>query len=253
MSRHVTAAVLLVVVLQACSGPNRATVDADSNDAVWTATSIIDRIVLPEPPGAITATADLSIQSPLYTGNVTVHIRHRAGDSMLVAFAVRGLGIEAARLLITPDSFFLYNRIEREITAGASTNALLPAIFSPADAMIRLLGLIKPDKQNAWKLTETSDGIVLRDAENHEQWIIDPSIGRVLSYERAVPSGQLAEGLYFAEFGPVGNALYPKRVTYRSPLRATNGLLQFRLLDFTDDVSGMALRAPEGIKHTILE
>lgn len=253
MTVRITAMLALAWILQACTGPTRMTTDSNDPAGIMSVESVIDQIVLPEPPEALTATADLSIQSPLYTGGTTAHLKHRLGDSILVSLTVRGLGIEAARLLVTSDSFFLYNRIDKELTVGSTTTDLLPDIFSPQDAMRRMLGLIKPDDMVAWELLETADGHVLRNSENGEQWIIDLSRGRVVSYERSLPSGQLAEALYFAEFESVDGVLYPKRVTYRSPLMATSGLLQFRSLNLSKDIPELALRVPTDVKRIIVE
>lgn len=253
MTRYAIAAVLLASLLQACATPKPVAVDIDSSEATWTIESILQRLELPEPPAAISAVADLSIQSPLYTGGSAVHLKHRINDSILVAFTVRGLGLEAARLLVTPDSFFLYNRLEQSVTVGSSRDELVPAMFSPEDAMRRMLGLIKPDEQTPWALSETPDGIVLRDAEQQEQWIIDPSIGRVVSYERSLASGQLAEAIYFSDFAAVDSVLYPRRVVYRNPPQATNGLLQIRSITFSDDVASLALGAPPDAKRMVLE
>ena len=251
MARYALAALVLVMLLQACSGPNRTAVDTAADADRWTVASILKRLELPDPPAAIIAAGDLSIQSPLYTGGAAMRLKHRAADSMLVSLAVRGLGIEAARLLVTPDSFFLYNRLEGVVTAGVDD--FLPAMFSAAAAMRRMLGLIRPDGETAWELVETADGIVLRDADRREQWIVDPVLGRVLSFEHKLPSGQLAEGLYFADFVPIDGELYPRRVTYRSPLQSTNGMIQFSSLQFVDDVSSMALGAPGDVTRTLVE
>lgn len=253
MTGRVTAILAMAWILQACAGPSRMTTETNDLARIVTAESVIDQIVLPEPPAALTATADLSIESPLYSGGATAHLKHRLGDSILVSFTVRGLGIEAARLLVTADSFFLYNRIEKELTVGTSTTDLLPDMFSPKDAMHRMLGLIKPDDQVDWEHVETGDGSVLHNSESGEQWIVDLSLGRVVSYERSLPSGQLAEALYFAEFEAVGSEQYPKRVTYRSPLMATSGLLQFRSVNFTEDIPEMTLVVPTDVKRIIVE
>ena len=251
MARHALATLLPFMLLQACAGPGRTTVDTAPDVELWTVPLILQRLDLPTLPAALTAAGDLSIRSPLYTGGAAMRLKHRANDSMLVSLAVPGLGIEAARLLVTPDSFFLYNRLERSVTVG--TEDLLPAMFNVAEAMRRMLGLIRPDGKKAWELVETADGLVLRDADRREQWIIDPALGRVLSYERRLPSGRLAEGLYFAEFVPVDGELYPKRVTYRNPVQSTNGLIHFRSLEFADEVSSMALGAPDGVTRIVVE
>ena len=237
-------------LLMACAGPERTTTAPSDSGIKLTASEIIQRINLPSTPSSMSATADLSFQSPLYKGSATAKLQHRLGDSILVSLSVKGLGIQIARLLVTSDSFFLYNRIDREITTGANNRELLPELFHTRDAMSRLLGLIKPEESIDWEVLETPSGAILNDPDRNTQWIIDPEVWRVISFERYLPSGDLAEALHFADFDTFGDTLYPKRVTYRNPLTNTVGILHFRSLLTNLDITNLSLNPPAGTKRT---
>ena len=212
------------------------------------ADDIIARIEANPVPSSVRATADLSLQSPLYSGSMTARITHRREDSLMVTLAARGLGIEAGRLLVTQDSFFLFNRLAGEVTVGTGTD-FLPGFFGTHEAMVRLLGLLVPNSSVAWDVQMTEYGYLLHDASSGLDYTVDTDTWRVISMERRLPSGQLAESMHYGEFSPFGDGLYPQRVTYRSPVTQITAQLYIRRLTFDRDIHSLRLGAPPGVKR----
>ena len=249
--RRFTVVGILVVLLSACTTTGTTVREGDLTPTADAGLTL--PLVLPELPKVLTATADLSLQSPLFTGTVTAHLKHRVHDSILVSFSLKGFGLEAARLLVTQDSFFVHDRIERTLTVGSHAADLVPDLFKPSAAMGRLLGLIQPRADLNWTIINSQDGIVLQDSTAQEQWIIDPALGRVVSLERSTDDSQMAEALYFADFAAFGEIVLPTRVTYRNPLNETSGQVYFRSVDTTSDIDDLSLGAPPGLERIELQ
>jgi len=85
---------------------------------------------LPPFPAALDtlyAEADVQVSTPEENGRFRARIAYRRADSMLIRVRFP-LGIEGARVLVTPDSAFVYDRIEKQLIAGTpeSVSRVLP-------------------------------------------------------------------------------------------------------------------------------
>lgn len=74
------------------------------------------------------AKANVSVNSPTQSLRFGSVIDHRKGDSLYMNVKVT-LGIEAARALVTPDSFFVYDRLKKKLYFGDISRA---GRFSPS-------------------------------------------------------------------------------------------------------------------------
>ena len=87
-------------------------VDTSIDLSEMTLASVIDSIRSHIPPDSFMAVGSMAMKSPLYTGpELRSEILHRRSDSLLMIFSLKGLGLEAGRLLVTQDSLFLYSRV----------------------------------------------------------------------------------------------------------------------------------------------
>ena len=136
--------------------------------------------------------ANLSLRAPELKGNVTARIEHRRSDSLYMSLTAT-LGIEAARMLVTPDSFFVYDRINKELNYGAMEHAeaVLPAAFTGDNIFRTLLGMLLPDPEVAWSIESDSSYYHLRDEGSRRHFIVDPKVWRVVRFPRSPSQARL--------------------------------------------------------------
>lgn len=179
------------------------------------------------------AKASLSIKTPEQGGNLSADIRARRNDSLYMTVSP-GLGIEAARILVTPDSFFVYDRIKKKLTYGAIANAsrALPLPLSGDDAFLLLIGLSVPEPEVAWKLDVDEERYILSDPDGRRRYSIDPAVWRIANYEEWDAQGHLVESRMFSDYDLFGNLFLPRRIELRRPQDNTRATIYYRELSF---------------------
>ena len=175
------------------------------------------------------ADARLLLESPEQSGRFSAEIRDRRGDSLYMSISLSGLGIkvEGARALVTPDSFFLYDRRDNALLYGSLDEAAdqLPPVLTGDDVFLNLLGIVAPEPDVAWQLEADSAYYYLRDAEGLRSYQIDPAVWRVARYEERTPDGTLVEERVFSRFGEFDGVLLPRSVVLRRPQDASSAAL----------------------------
>ena len=86
-----------------------------------------------------------AIKVPAQSGNFSADITHRQNDSLYITISP-GMGIEAVRALITPDSFFVHDRINREMSFGSIQflRRILPFPAASDTLYAAMLGMMAP-------------------------------------------------------------------------------------------------------------
>ena len=178
-----------------------------------------------------TAETALSIRSPLRSGSFSASIRHKKNDSLLISISP-GLGIEAVRALITRDSFFIHDRLNRELTVGAlaDLHRFLPLPATPEAIYAALLGLMTPDPTLPWSLSATASHYILKLPDRGITYTIDPTVWRVARYEERAADGTLVEERTFSDFALFDGIYLPRRMTFRRPGDQTAAALYYRKL-----------------------
>ncbi len=178
------------------------------------------------------AKASFSVRSPERSGRFSADIKNRQGDSLYMTISP-GLGIEAARVLVTRDSIFFYDRIHNDLFYGTlEEGAGMLSIPVTADDLFRnLLGVIVPKPDVLWKVTADSTRYFLTDPSDTKTYVIDPSIWRVVQYSERTPSGELVEERVFSEFALIDDVYLPRRLSFRRPGNDSVALLYYRSLD----------------------
>lgn len=194
------------------------------------------------------AKASLSIESPQRSGRFSADVHDRRGDSLYLAISP-GLGIEAARALVTPDSFFLYNRIEKKLLYGSldAAGEALPVVLTGDDVFRNLLGLVVPEPDVDWVLDADAAFYYLRDPEGLRMYKIDPALWRVVRYEERAPSGELVEERVFDKFDTFDGVYLPRSVVLRRPAEASSASLYYRSLDLNPPALSFDLRVSSGV------
>lgn len=146
-------------------------------------------------------------------------------------------GVVVARTLVTPDSFFVYDRIKRKLILGALDEAagLLPPSFTSADVLPNLLGLLEPDPTVRWQLSSDSSFYFLMDPHERLRYTVDPSIWRIVRMEEFTSTGELVEERNFSNFAVVEGIPMPRRVALRRPFDETAASFYYKSIDLNPD------------------
>ncbi len=179
---------------------------------------------------SFTAKANVQLRSPAGIDNLSATVTARRSDSILIRLHA-GWGIEAARLLITPDSVFLHDRIHRRLYTAARHDPIrywLP-ITTHQDPFLSLLGAFYPPA-GFWQVMADSTSYVLQDTAGSYRYRIDPTRWCVVRYEHYNAAGQVIEAFHFDAFDRFGNVFLPRRLRMAQPLQGFEVRLYYREL-----------------------
>ena len=255
--RRVLPLVALLLFGAACSSAVRVTGDVNPESLPnYTPEEIVRHVeaVLPESLNAFVATASLSAQSPAFSGNLTARIAHRRQDSLYMSLSAPPLGIEAARVLATPDSFFYYDRLAGALSVGSLDDvaAALPFLILGDTVFRMFLGLIVPDTDVKLQLDADSGHYVLQTKDLTKRWIVDTASWRVVLYEVRTGDGRLTEAVSYSDFDVIGGVRLPRRVIVRRPGDKTTVSLHYREIALNPDALSMQLLVPSDVVRTLV-
>lgn len=96
-----------------------------------------------------TAKSEIKISNGAQSEEFTAHIRYNMKDTLWVSFTGT-FGIEGARMLVTPDSTYIINKLEKTSMAFAmcDENYLIPYAFSLVDWKLILLNMPSLDSSS---------------------------------------------------------------------------------------------------------
>ena len=169
------------------------------------------------PVRAVAADGDLDIASDALEQGATFSLRARLADSLTVV--VRGpLGIEGGRGLVTPDSFFAADRINRQYLVGPveAADRYVAGAGSSERVARAVLGLLVPERDVAWTRTPVDGQYRLigpLPGGGSREYTVDPALWRVVRVREFDAAG-LSVGTQTAEaFDTVEGVVLPRRVT----------------------------------------
>ena len=198
--------------------------------------------------------ASLALRSRELSGNVTARVEHRRQDSLYMSLTAT-LGIEAARMLVTPDSFFVYDRLNKTLNYGSMDYAegVLPATLTGDNVFPNLLGLLVPETDVAWQLDADTAYYHLRDEDGRRHYIIDPTVWRVVRYEERTAQGKLIESRNFAEYDVFDGVFVPRRIILRRPMDDTSISMYYRELTLNPPALSMTLRVGDSVERVLID
>ncbi len=176
--------------------------------------------------------ASLAVRTPEQRGTFSADVHERIADSLYVSFSP-GLGIEAARALVTADSFYFYDRIKNRLVYGALGDAagILPQPFATNDLFRNLLGLITPPDDLTFHVKADDSFYHLTDTSGLLTYSIDPAFWRVVRLTEHLEDGTLVEVRSFSEFDTFDGVVLPRRVEFLRPSEETRASIYYRSLD----------------------
>jgi len=177
------------------------------------------------------ARASVSVRSPEQSARFGSHIDYRRADSLYLNVRA-SLGIEAARALVTPDSFFVYDRIKRKLYFGdiEKADAVLPLPISGSGVFEMLLGIeFRPEQD--WSMTADSAHYLFRSRDNRTVVSVDPRFWRVSSYVRLDPNGAVEEERTYSDFSDFDGVVLPRRLVLSRPPQDTFASIYYNTLE----------------------
>ena len=120
---------------------------------------------------------------------------------------------------MTPDSFYVHDRINKELTIGGieKIQKVLPLPVTSETLYSSMLGLLEPITTKEIELSADSRYYTLSIPEENKKFMIDPAFWRVVRYEERSQDGSLIEERTFSEFDDVEGVYLPRRLTFRRP------------------------------------
>ncbi|MCY4001659.1 MAG: DUF4292 domain-containing protein [Bacteroidetes bacterium] len=239
----------LLLILIGCTSTRSTVVEIDDPSDL-TIRSVIDQLWEHTPPDSLIAVGDLALKSPLYSGpKVRAEILHRRADSLLMIFRAPVFGFEAARLLVTQDSLFMYDRLRKHIFVADTTHPVFLRILRVQNAMEYLLGYMRPTNPHDLKLLSDPNGIILEDSLMNRSYTIDPTYWRIVHFAQRDHLGSLVEAYYYNDFFQVGDTYFPQQIIYRNLPEQTNIILSYNQILIDPPMKPLGFNLPSDVQR----
>lgn len=157
--------------------------------------------------------ANISVNEEGFSGKFIASIKFKAPDSLLIA-AKSKLGIEVGRLLLTKDTLFIIDRINKKLITG-NPQALKRKFGLNRSVFFMILGDLVVDKTDAKRLMKCSNGSFSSDFVLGEQSInyqIDCKKNKITRayLEGGIQSGNIE--IKFNDIEETDNCSFPRSV-----------------------------------------
>jgi len=193
------------------------------------------------------ANARVTVRTPDRNRSFNADIRQQRADSLFMRFSL--FGFEGGRMLMTPDSVFVYDSRKQTLRVGpiADAQAILPAPVASGEVFANLLGLVAPDNGTDWTVTADSAHYYLSNPAETRRWTVDPRRWRVVQYRRQTPDGDLLEVRKFSAFQTVQGLSLPHSVTFRRPVDDASAHLDYRSIALNPTGLSYDLEIPSNV------
>lgn len=171
-----------------------------------------------EPFGSLESKSRMRYETPDESRSVNLDITYRRADSLLVEAKVI-LGIEAVRSLITPDSFYVYNRLSKQFFRGAVSQAyrLVPTPGSIEELFENVTGTTRIAAGAKWQVSHDSSYYYVSSVDETMSYTVDPRLWRVIEQEATTTSGDVIERRTYSDFDSFGEFVVPRRIEVVRP------------------------------------
>ncbi|HRR09160.1 MAG TPA: DUF4292 domain-containing protein [Rhodothermales bacterium] len=185
----------------------------------------------------LTATSSMEIDSPELEQSVTAQSRYDFGKGLYTSYRATAINFEGARSLVTRDSFFVYNRIEKELIYGPITlaNRFLPVSGTIEQIMAILTGSVVPENGFSWEAFQNGGQILLRTTDLRQQFTVDARSYRVSKIELRNSKNELTEQIIYHEPTTFGSLLIPRRVEMFQPFAKRTVKIYHRNFDLNPE------------------
>lgn len=229
------ALLLALVLLAGCSGPlvrNAPDAAAPADFPNHSAEQVLALLAAqPDTLRAFSSQSRVEIRAPGRNADATATIRQRAADTLWAS--LQGpFGIEGGRVLLTPDSVKVLDKINGRLYLGRldALAAYVPGSVSTQHLFDTLLGLLRPDGETAWSLRADPRYYHLTDPGGRRVYTVDPALWRIVRYTAFGPDGATIDERVYSGFDQVAGVVVPRRVVLRSPTEDVSVTIEHRRL-----------------------
>ena len=207
-----------------CSGPlvrNAPDAEAPADFPNHSAAQIIQHVTAAtNGVAAFSSEARVEIESPSLSQGVGASLRASLTDSVYAS--LRGpFSISVGRGLVTADSFFAYDRLNRRFYLGTlgTADRYVPGAGEPGVLARTLIGHLVPEIEVPWQVTPTAAMYVLNEPGTayRRRCTVDPALWRVTAYEELAPNGTVLSRRTFSAFDVIEGRVAPRQIILASP------------------------------------
>jgi hypothetical protein len=194
----------------------------------------------------------IRFETPDRRESVNLNIQHRRSDSLVASVRVT-FGIEAARALVTRDSFFVYERVSKKLYFGEAhmINAFFPTPAPLDELFPSMTGMMVPGASADWQVSSDSLYYYLASSDGTLTYKVDPRIWRVVQYTVQSPAGEVVEERIFAEFDLFDSRILPRRIEAVRPGEGRHVWIYHRSIELNPEELSLSFKTG-GISEKIL-
>ena len=210
-----------------------------------TAADILERLpAYPVSMNRLYAEARIALSSPEESGRFTAKIDYLHPESLLVRVTFP-LGVEGARVLVTTDSAWVYDRIEKIVWTGSPERVagMLPGAVAGLHLVELATGFEQPNRDGSWHVDTDSTLYLLTSTNGRLRYTIDPSLWRVVAIKEWDADGTLLEQRWYSDFIAVHGEILPRRMALSRPGENMRISMAWHRIELQPDHLTFALKA----------
>ena len=177
-------------------------------------TFILDQLpAYPESLNRVKLEAMVAVSSPEMEGQFTALVEVQRRDTLFARIKFP-LGIEGARVLVTQDSAFTFDRIANVVYRGRSDQMkeILPGSLIGLDMVDQAFGFYQPNREQPWILKSDQTKYYLQSPDESIRYTIDPNLWRIEQIQLKDDAGTVFEQRWFLDFREMDGVLLPSRM-----------------------------------------
>lgn len=210
-----------------------------------TAADILERLpAYPASMSRLYAEARIALSSPEESGRFTAKIDYLHPESLLVRVTFP-LGVEGARVLVTTDSAWVYDRIEKIVWTGSPERVagMLPGAVAGLHLVELATGFEQPNRDGSWHVDTDSTLYLLTSKDGRLRYTIDPSLWRMVAIKEWDSDGTLLEQRWYSDFIEVQGETLPRRMALSRPGENMRISMAWHRIELQPDHLTFALKA----------
>lgn len=190
----------------------------------------------PEAMRRVFAESQIALSSPEEKGRFSAKISYLHPESLFVRVTFP-LGIEGARVLATPDTAWVYDRVKKVVWTGSPDRiaAVLPGAVAGTRLVELATGFDIPSPDVDWQVTTDSTLYLLSHPDGSVRYTIDPGIWRVVSVRLNDADHSLVEQRWYTDFVEVDGVVLPRRMALVRPPDSLRISMALRRIELDPD------------------
>lgn len=175
---------------------------------------ILDQLpAYPESLDRVKLEALVAVSSPEMDGQFTALVEVQRDDTLFARIRFP-LGIEGARVMVTRDSAFTFDRLANVVYRGRSDRMkeIIPGSLIGLDMVDQAFGFYQPNREQAWILKSDRTRYYLHAPDESIRYTVDPNLWRIEQIQLKDDAGKVFEQRWFLDFREMEGVLLPSRM-----------------------------------------